>query len=60
MCSFLAMQAEILDYLEKACQILPDQSLAAECKEMVDNYYPVIMGIIKGELVSVMPLTVFI
>lgn len=52
MCSFLAMQAEILGYLEKACQIIPDESLAAECKEMVDNYYPVIMGIIKGELVS--------
>lgn len=56
----LAMQAEILGYLEKACQIIPDESLAAECKEMVDNYYPVIMGIIKGELVSVIPLTVFI
>lgn len=53
------MQAEILGYLEKACQIIPDESLAAECKEMVDNYYPVIMGIIKGELVSVMPFDFF-
>lgn len=59
---FWQMQSEILSYLEKACQIIPDESLAAECKEMVDNYYPVIMGIIKGELVSVipMPVTVFI
>lgn len=56
------MQGEILGYLEKACQIIPDEGLAAECKEMVDNYYPVLMGIIKGELVSVTPLpwTVFI
>lgn len=53
---FLAIQAEILSYLEKACQIIPDESLAAECKEMVDNYYPVIMGVIKGELVSMIPL----
>lgn len=62
MCSFLAIQEEILGYLEKACQIIPDEGLAAECKEMVDNYYPVLMGIIKGELVSVihLPWTVFI
>lgn len=53
MCSFLGLQEEILGYLEKACQIIPDESLAAECKEMVDNYYPVLMGIIKGELVGV-------
>lgn len=56
MCLFLAMQGEILGYLEKACQVIPDESLSAECKEMVDSYYPVIMGIIKGELVSVIPL----
>lgn len=53
MCSFLGLQEEILGYLEKACQIIPDESLTAECKEMVDNYYPVLMGIIKGELVGV-------
>lgn len=53
---FLVAQEEILGYLEKACQIIPDESLAAECKEMVDNYYPVLMGIIKGELVRVTPL----
>lgn len=55
-CSFLVIQEEILGYLEKACQIIPDEGLASECKEMVDNYYPVLMGIIKGELVSVIPL----
>ncbi|KAF7667369.1 hypothetical protein LDENG_00065740 [Lucifuga dentata] len=45
-----ATQAEILGYLEKACQLIPDQGFAAECKEMVDSYYPIIIGIITGEL----------
>nr|XP_033956933.1 prosaposin isoform X1 [Pseudochaenichthys georgianus] len=45
-----ATEAEVLGYLEKACQLIPDQGLTAECKEMVDSYYPVLMGIIKGEL----------
>ncbi|XP_066549135.1 prosaposin [Amia ocellicauda] len=45
-----ATQAEILDYLEKACQLIPDSGLSSECKEMVDNYYPILIGIITGEL----------
>ena len=45
-------QAEILSYLEKACQLIPDKGLTAECKELVDSYYPIIIGIITGELVS--------
>ncbi|GAA6213952.1 prosaposin isoform X1 [Lates japonicus] len=45
-----ATESEVLGYLEKACQLIPDESLTAECKEMVDDYYPIIMGIIKGEL----------
>uniref|UniRef100_A0A3Q2CDA2 Prosaposin n=1 Tax=Cyprinodon variegatus TaxID=28743 RepID=A0A3Q2CDA2_CYPVA len=45
-----ATQAEILGYLEKACQLIPDQSLSAECKEMVDSYYPILIGIITGEV----------
>ncbi|XP_014896234.1 prosaposin isoform X1 [Poecilia latipinna] len=45
-----ATQAEILGYLEKACHLIPDQGLSAECKEMVDSYYPIIIGIITGEL----------
>lgn len=49
---FLWLQSEILGYLEKACQLIPDEGLTAECKEMVDNYYPILMGIITGELVS--------
>lgn len=49
----MSLQAEVLGYLEKACQLIPDKGVTAECKEMVDNYYPVLMGIIKGELVSI-------
>ncbi|XP_037638251.1 prosaposin isoform X1 [Sebastes umbrosus] len=45
-----ATEAEVLGYLEKACQLIPDAGLTAECKEMVDSYYPILMGIIKGEL----------
>ncbi|KAM9803877.1 prosaposin [Neosynchiropus ocellatus] len=45
-----ATQTEVLGYLEKACQLVPDQGLAAECKEMVDQYFPILMGIIIGSL----------
>ncbi|KAK5853837.1 hypothetical protein PBY51_014961 [Eleginops maclovinus] len=45
-----ATEAEVLGYLEKACQLIPDKDLTAECKEMVDDYYPILIGIIKGEL----------
>lgn len=48
----LLLQAEVLGYLEKACQLIPDQGMTAECKEIVDDYYPIIIGIITGELVS--------
>lgn len=52
------LQAEVLGYLEKACQLIPDQGLIAECKEMVDDYYPILIGIITGELVSTINLFV--
>ncbi|XP_023819351.1 prosaposin isoform X2 [Oryzias latipes] len=45
-----ATEADILKYLEKACQLIPDQGLTEQCKEMVDSYYPVLIGIITGEL----------
>lgn len=45
-------QVEVLGYLEKVCQLIPDEGLAAQCKEVVDNYFPVLVDIIKGELVS--------
>ncbi|XP_054885568.1 prosaposin [Poeciliopsis prolifica] len=45
-----ATEAEILGYLEKACHLIPDQGLGAECKEIVDSYYPILIGIVTGEL----------
>ncbi|XP_041124402.1 prosaposin-like isoform X1 [Polyodon spathula] len=45
-----ATEAEILGYLEKACELIPDKGVSGECKDMVDNYFPIVMGIIKGEL----------
>ncbi|XP_041922184.1 prosaposin isoform X1 [Alosa sapidissima] len=45
-----ATESEILSYIDKACTLIPDESLAEECKELVDSYYPIIIGIIKGEL----------
>ncbi|XP_070772119.1 prosaposin isoform X1 [Enoplosus armatus] len=45
-----ATESEVLEYLEKTCQLIPDQKLTAECKEMVDSYYPILIGIITGEL----------
>lgn len=56
--SYVGIQGEILRYLEKACQLIPEESLTAQCKEMVDNYYPILIGIIKGELVSMTPWTI--
>uniref|UniRef100_A0A4W5RAT4 Prosaposin n=1 Tax=Hucho hucho TaxID=62062 RepID=A0A4W5RAT4_9TELE len=45
-----ATEGEILGYLEKACTLVPDKSQSAQCKELVDSYYPILMGIITGEL----------
>ncbi|XP_038830900.1 prosaposin-like isoform X1 [Salvelinus namaycush] len=45
-----ATEGEILGYLEKACTLIPDKDLSAQCKEMVDSYYPILMGIITGGL----------
>ncbi|XP_031434822.1 prosaposin isoform X2 [Clupea harengus] len=45
-----ATEAEILSYVEKACTLIPDEGLSDKCKELVDSYYPILIGIIKGEL----------
>ncbi|KAK7148161.1 hypothetical protein R3I93_012471 [Phoxinus phoxinus] len=45
-----ATESELLGYMEKACQLIPDEGLAGQCKEIVDNYFPILMGIIQGEL----------
>uniref|UniRef100_A0A8C7JJ63 Prosaposin n=1 Tax=Oncorhynchus kisutch TaxID=8019 RepID=A0A8C7JJ63_ONCKI len=45
-----ATQGEILGVLEKACHLIPDKTVAAQCKELVNAYYPILIGIITGEL----------
>uniref|UniRef100_A0A8C1IJ49 Prosaposin n=1 Tax=Cyprinus carpio TaxID=7962 RepID=A0A8C1IJ49_CYPCA len=45
-----ATESELLGYMEKACQLIPDEGMADQCKEIVDNYFPVLMDIIQGEL----------
>ncbi|XP_045558271.1 prosaposin isoform X1 [Salmo salar] len=45
-----ATQGEILGVLEKVCHLIPVKSLAAECEETVDTYYPTLISIIAGEL----------
>lgn len=44
-------QEEILGYLEKTCDWLSNPNLSASCKEIVDSYLPVILDLIKGEMV---------
>lgn len=46
------LQEEILHYLEKTCEWIHDSSLSASCKEVVDSYLPVILDMIKGEMVG--------
>ncbi|XP_056386684.1 prosaposin [Hyla sarda] len=43
-------QSEILAYLDKACELIPDPSLSSQCKELVGEYYPIVLNIIEEEL----------
>ncbi|XP_049993919.1 prosaposin isoform X2 [Alexandromys fortis] len=45
-------QEEILRYLEKTCEWIHDSSLSTSCKEAVDSYLPVVLDMIKGEMVN--------
>ncbi|XP_038639210.1 prosaposin [Scyliorhinus canicula] len=45
-----ATEGELRSYLEAACELLPSPTLTSECDELVDNYLPIILDILKGEL----------
>ncbi|XP_063817383.1 prosaposin isoform X2 [Pseudophryne corroboree] len=45
-----ATQSEILSYLNKACEFIPDEAISSECKQLVDQYYPLVLNIIVEEL----------
>lgn len=38
-------------YLERTCDWLPKPNMSALCKEIVDSYLPVILDMIKGQMV---------
>ncbi|XP_048472125.1 prosaposin [Rhincodon typus] len=46
----IIFQEELESYLEKACDLLPNPTLTSQCNELVDEYLPVILDILKGEL----------
>lgn len=39
-------------YLEKACEWLHSPDTQSACKEMIDSYFPVILDMIKGQVVG--------
>ncbi|XP_068927197.1 prosaposin isoform X2 [Petaurus breviceps papuanus] len=43
-------EAEIEGYLEKECDMLPQQEWANMCKEIVESYLPVVINAIEGEM----------
>ncbi|XP_012881040.1 PREDICTED: prosaposin [Dipodomys ordii] len=44
-------EEEILGYLEKMCDWLPNPNFSSKCKETVESYLPVILDLIKQEIV---------
>lgn len=45
-------QSEILGLLNKGCDLLHDPSIVSECKELVSEYYPLLINIIEQELTN--------
>ncbi|KAM8923809.1 prosaposin [Pelodytes ibericus] len=43
-------QSEIEAYLNKFCDLLPDAGMAATCKQLVAEYFPIILNILEQEL----------
>ncbi|KAM5141599.1 prosaposin [Mantella aurantiaca] len=45
-----ATQSEALAFLDKVCDFLHDPSMVSECKQLVAEYYPLVLNIIEQEL----------
>lgn len=43
-------QETIKKYLESACAIIPDQTIATECKDLVDDYTDLVLDLIASQL----------
>ncbi|KAM9325222.1 prosaposin isoform 2-T2 [Gastrophryne carolinensis] len=45
-----ATQGQILSTLEKVCDFIPDPSISTQCKQIIEQYYPLVISIIEGEM----------
>lgn len=43
-------QAEIQQFLESACSIIPDSQMSTECKQTIDSYLPEILDMIAADM----------
>ncbi|XP_074088881.1 prosaposin [Macrotis lagotis] len=43
-------EAEIESYLEKECEMLPQEDWVDKCKEIMESYLPVVINAIEGEM----------
>uniref|UniRef100_A0A5F8H380 Prosaposin n=1 Tax=Monodelphis domestica TaxID=13616 RepID=A0A5F8H380_MONDO len=43
-------ETEIENYLEKECEMLPQEDWVSKCKEIMESYLPVIIDALKGEM----------
>ncbi|XP_043837519.1 prosaposin isoform X2 [Dromiciops gliroides] len=43
-------EAEIESYLEKECELLPQEDWVSKCKEIMESYLPVVISAIEGEM----------
>uniref|UniRef100_UPI00398F87FB prosaposin-like n=1 Tax=Pristiophorus japonicus TaxID=55135 RepID=UPI00398F87FB len=45
-----ATEEEMRSYLTKACSLLPNPTMTTQCNELVDDYLPIILDILRAEL----------
>ncbi|XP_072484346.1 prosaposin isoform X2 [Notamacropus eugenii] len=43
-------EAEIESFLERECEMLPQEDWVSKCKEIIESYLPVIINAIEGEM----------
>ncbi|XP_044515030.1 prosaposin [Gracilinanus agilis] len=43
-------ETEIENYLEKECEMLPQEDWVSKCKEIMESYLPIIIDALKGEM----------
>ncbi|KAG8452060.1 hypothetical protein GDO86_004017 [Hymenochirus boettgeri] len=43
-------QGEIKEYINKACEMVPDPGLTAACKQVLSDYFPIVLDMLEKEL----------